>query len=330
MKRDIREIDIALIDLDTSQPRQEIEEDKLLDLAADIKETGLLVPILLTPYYKKGETLVIGAAASKSKELRWFVLDGYRRVLACKEKLGWKMIDAEIRIELTALDVFETQFRANAKRVQVTVKEMAKAITRYGEEWKNQKKKGDIVERLSKLTGYSTTYFKMAENIVKEPNKKIKELVDKNEVGAYYSTEKLAATKDENIRNGLDDAVIEYQKNNPNKKTGALTPRVMKPVFKKILKNIKNPEDRRKVSKAKTLEYLNRSLEKEDESSQFEKYLYDTEEFYEAVLKWNLKGLTQNQVDKITSSLMKTVNYLREKKRGLSKLSGAHTKSKNL
>ena len=193
MEREIREVLINEIDLDTSQPRQVIEEDKLNDLAEDMREAGQLVPIILTPCYKKGEVLVVGKMASTHKDFRWFVLDGYRRILAQKINRE-KKIDAEIRYELGELDCYEVQFRANAKRVQVTVKEMAKSIQRYAEVWKKEGKNGDIVERLSKITGYSTTYFNMANDIVNE-KEDIKELIYSDKVGAYYSAEKKHSTK---------------------------------------------------------------------------------------------------------------------------------------
>ena len=327
MKREIKEIKIKDIDLDTSQPRQVIEEDKLKDLAEDMKEAGQLVPIILTPCYKKGDTLVVGKMASTNKDFRWFVLDGYRRILAMKlnEK---EIIDAEIRYELGELDCYEVQFRANAKRVQVTVKEMAKSIQRYAQMWKKEGKKGDIVGRLSKITGFSTTYFDMANDIVNE-NKEIKDLIYSDKVGAYYSTEKKHCSKNKSIRDGMDEAVKEYTEKT-GKKVGALTPRVLKPDFKKIEKRVKEEDKRKIIAKAKTLEYLNRSLEVEDTESHYEKYLYDTEDFYARILTWNIIGLTEFQLEKITGCLMKSVNYLRETKRKLNKLpKGKGKKSKN-
>lgn len=330
MKRQIQEISIDEIDLDTSQPRQVIEEQKLKDLAEDIKEAGLLVPIILTPCYRKDkDTLVIGAMAVKHKGARWFVLDGYRRILAAKMN-GWEKIDAELRLELGELDSYEVQFRANAKRVQVTVKEMSRAIERFAKIWKKNGKTGDIVERLSKITGFSTTYFAMAKAIVDEPNAKLKKAVNDNKVGAYICAEKKAATKDKAIKAGADEAIIEYIKKSPKNKVGALAYRNVKPEFKKIEKTIKSPKRKKAIAKAKMAEYLNRNNPVLDEESNYEKYLYEAEEFYEGVLKWNITGLTVGQVEKISEAIMKSVNYLKEQKRMLGKFKLPKRKGRNM
>ena len=328
MKRKIESIRISDIDLDTSQPRQVIEEDKLNDLADDMKEAGQLIPILLTPCYKKGEgILVIGKLAATNKKSKWFVLDGYRRLLAAK-KNGWKKIDAELRYELDEMDSYEIQSRANSKRVQVTIKEMAKAIERYAKEWKKRGVKGDITTRLSKITGYSKAYFNMAKAISEEKGS-IKGLINKEKVGAYYSFEKKASSKDSSIKEGMDEAVKEYVKTT-GKKVGALTPRVLKPDFKKIEKKVKDKKARKNIAKAKTLDYLNRSLEVVDKYSNFDRYLYEVEEFYDKVLKWNIDGLTYEEVEEIAKVLYKTVTYLREtrRKKGMKKKSGK--KGRNL
>jgi ParB/RepB/Spo0J family partition protein len=329
MKRQIEEIQISQIDLDTSQPRQVIEEDKLKDLAEDIKEVGMLVPILLTPCYRKDkDTLVIGAMASKHKGYRWFVLDGYRRILAAK-RIGWKKIDAELKFELNELEVYEVQFRANAKRVQVTVKEMSKAIERYANVWKKSGKKGDIVNRLSKITGYSTTYFDMAKCIVDE-EPEMKKLIHADKVGAYLPAEAKASTKNSKVKEGMYDAIKEYVAKNPTKKVGALTPRVLKPEFKKIERTVKGANQQKSVAKAKTLDYLNRAEEKADEESNYEKYLYEAESFYQEVLKWNIRGLTVQQVERISEAIMKSVYFLKEEKRTLNKFKQPKRKGRNM
>jgi ParB/RepB/Spo0J family partition protein len=329
MKREINEINVDEIDLDTSQPRQVIEETKINDLAEDIKEAGQLVPILLTPCYKKEDgTLVVGEMASKHPNYRWFVLDGYRRILAVKI-LGLKTIDAELRYNLEPLEVFEVQFRANSKRVQITVKEMSKAIERYAKMWKEEKKDGDVVERLSKITGYSKTYFNMAKSIVEE-QEEIKKLVYEDKVGAYYCAEKKAVSKNNSIKEGMDEGVKEYIKENPTKKVGALTPRVLKPEFKKIEKTVSDAKTQKIIAKAKTLEYLNRATETIDKSSNYEKYLYDAEQFYLSVTKWNIKDLDIDQVERITETIMKSVIYLKEQKRTLNKFKKPKREGRNM
>lgn len=328
MKREIKEIEIENVDLDTSQPRQVIEEDKIKDLAEDMKEAGQLVPVILTPCYKKGEdTLVIGQSALKHKDWRWFVLDGYRRILGAKIN-KWKTIDAELKYELGILECLEIQFRANAKRVQITVKEMAKAVERFAQIWKKEGKKGDVVQRLSKITGFSTSYFQMAQAIVDE-EKNIKDLIYSDKVGAYYSAEKKNSSKDKEIRAGMDEAVKEYIQKT-GKKVGALTPRILKPEFVKISKNVKEPKERKVIAKAKTLEYLNRSIEQSDKESNFPKYIYDAREFYERILRWNIKNLSIKQVELLSEEIMKSVYYLKEEKRKLNKFKHSKRKGRNM
>jgi pyruvate/2-oxoacid:ferredoxin oxidoreductase alpha subunit len=128
----------------------------------------------------------------------------------------------------------------------------------------------------------------------------------------------------------MDEAIKDYVEKNPDKKVGALTPRVMKPEFKKIEKMMKNPKEQRIVAKAKTLDYLNRTIESLDETSNYEKYLYEAEKFYQEVLKWNLQQLTVNQVEKISESIMKSVIYLREEKRKLNKFKNPKRKGRNM
>jgi ParB/RepB/Spo0J family partition protein len=328
-KRVIEEIPLESIEIDTYQPRQVIEDEKLNDLKDDIKEVGLQIPIILTPcFVKDKETIIIGKDALRYKH-KWFLVDGYRRYLCCKS-LHYKKIEAELRYELTGLEAIEMQFRVNGKRVQVTVKEMARAIERFAKLWKEKGMKGDIIDRLSKLTGYSTTYFHMAKCIVDEKSEVIKKLVDEDKIGAYYCAEKKASTKNKSIQEGMDEAIKDYVEKNPDKKVGALTPRVMKPEFKKIEKMMKNPKEQRIVAKAKTLDYLNRTIESLDETSNYEKYLYEAEKFYQEVLKWNLQQLTVNQVEKISESIMKSVIYLREEKRKLNKFKNPKRKGRNM
>ena len=313
MIRDIREIRIDEIDLDTSQPRQIIEHNKMQELADDMEEAGQIVPVILTPYYKRGDKLVIGKDAENNKNARWFVLDGYRRILAARDFLGWEKIDAEIRIELSELDVYETQFRVGSKRVQISVTEMAKAIERFSKTWKTAGKKDNYIKRLSQLTGFSTSYFDMANDIVTEPNKKLKKLIMDKKEGPYVASEIKSATKNKDIRDGMKEAVIEHVKKT-GKSSGALFPRHIKPILKKLDEDItKNSKQKKEIAKNKTLEYFNRSLEKEDIKPQFETYLFDIQLLYRKIVnQWNVKRLTNSQKNELVENLTKIIIYLKK------------------
>jgi ParB family transcriptional regulator, chromosome partitioning protein len=78
-----RNIPIAAIAPNPFQPRREFTEDDLADLAASIRENGLLQPIVVRP--KPGE----GVA-------QWELVAGERRWRACT-RLGWTEIPASVR-----------------------------------------------------------------------------------------------------------------------------------------------------------------------------------------------------------------------------------------
>jgi len=280
MKRIIKEILISDIDLDTSQPRQTIEHKKMQELADDMEDAGQIVPIILTYHYKKPDgSLVIGKDAVGNKNARWFVIDGYRRIIAAKDYLGWDKIDAEIRTELSELDVYETQFRVGSKRCHISVTEMAKAIQRYARTWKKEGKSGNIMNRLSQLTGYSSSYFSMANDIVNEKDKGLKKMAMEGK-SPYIITEVKKASKDENIRKGMKEAIVEHHKKT-GKSPGALVPRRLVPTFRKLEEDkSKTPKQKKSIAKAKTYEELNRSKELEDVNPEFETYLFDLETFY--------------------------------------------------
>jgi hypothetical protein len=315
MKRIIKEVLIKDIDLDTSQPRQTIEHDKMQDLADDMEEAGQIVPIILTYHYKKPDgSLVIGKDAVKNKNSRWFVIDGYRRILAAKDFLGWDKIDAEIRPELSELDVYETQFRVGSKRVHISVTEMAKAIERYAKTWKKEGKKGNIVKRLSQLTGYSSAYFDMANDIVTEKDKGLKKMAMEGK-SPYIISEIKHASRDESIRSGMKEAVVEHHKKT-GKSPGALLPRKMTHMFRKLeADKTKTNKQKKAIAKAKTFEELNKSNEIEDTHSEFDTYLFDIETFYNRIRKqWNLKGISKSQKKELIDAVIKISNYLKKGK----------------
>lgn len=88
---------------DPRQPRRHIDEVKLLDLAADIKKTGILQPLVVRPAPDwNGYVLVFG-------ERR------YRAAL----KAGLKHVPAFIRRDLSDADVLHLQWQENAQREDI-------------------------------------------------------------------------------------------------------------------------------------------------------------------------------------------------------------------
>jgi hypothetical protein len=115
----------------------------------------------------------------------------------------------------------------------------------------------------------------------------------------------------------MKQAVKEHLKINKdklkNKKPGALFPRRMKPMLKKLSEDTtKTEEQKTKIAKAKTFEELNRSTEVKDRNSEFDSYRFDLELLYRKVdNQWNLSKLTKAQLtmlakdsDKITKLIL--------------------------
>lgn len=105
-------ISIKSIRPDPNQPRKEFDEEKLNNIAASIKEVGILQPITLR------ET---------NEEIPYIILDGECRWRAA-QKAGLEEIPGFLRNDLTGDQVALSQIIANANRNDLTDIEMAKSI----------------------------------------------------------------------------------------------------------------------------------------------------------------------------------------------------------
>ncbi len=99
-------IDIDRIKANPFQPRREIAQDKIEELAQSIKASGLIQPIVVRRL-GNGYQLVVGE----------------RRLLACK-KLGWKKISAAVKT-LTDNDMATTALIENLQRENLNIIEEA-------------------------------------------------------------------------------------------------------------------------------------------------------------------------------------------------------------
>lgn len=81
---DARSVPISAVHPNPFQPRREFKEDELADLAASIKENGLLQPIVVRP------------AGNRQGSDRWELVAGERRWRAVT-RLGWKDVPALVR-----------------------------------------------------------------------------------------------------------------------------------------------------------------------------------------------------------------------------------------
>ena len=322
-------VSINQINLDTAQPRQVFREDKLTDLANDIKQRGLLYPVLLTPYYKDSKgSLLLGKKALETKKHKWWVLDGDRRIRAMKI-LKNKEIEAIVKLNLDMLQMLEIQFASNSKRIQVTIEEMAKSITRFKKEFYRKNPEGNVVEKLVELTGFSPTYFEMAEAINRAPNE-IRDQIFEGKIGGYFASEVENATKDQDIRDGVYSASLKAR--NSGKRFSALMPRAIKRDLRKIEEKTENTKIRKELAESITDKYINQDEETIDEKADYNRYSYEIDCFHDLVKCWNVKGLSSRQTDILSSKIRNIYSYLLEEKRRNDKLAikKGRKKSKNI
>ena len=321
--RKIREINVKDISLDKAQPRQETTKLKLKELALDIKERGLIYPIIVTPYLKKGDNLILGEKALDNKERKWWLLDGERRVRAYTLS-NLKQIEAEVRLDLNYLEMLEIQFASNTKRIQITVEEMAKAITRFKLEFLKQNPTGDVLKRLIELTGYSHTYFDMAEAI-NRASKPLRDKIYEGKVGGYTPAEIERASGDISIRKGITNAYL-----NSEKSFSALVPRALKQDFKKIATK-KHLSSNEKEALAENLvrKFISKGDENMDAESDFIRYIYEAENFFDEIKRWKMIGLKLKELNQIIALFEAIKNYFVEERRKLHRLRTV-VRSKNI
>ena len=136
--RVIKNINVGDVVPDTAQPRQDWDshEKELKTLLEDMEKNGMYYPIIVAPFYTNSDNnVVIGSQALEHENRKWWILDGERR-WRCAKLMGLNEIEAIIRTELTMLEMMEIQFASNTKRLQVTIREMSKAVERYRDEYK--------------------------------------------------------------------------------------------------------------------------------------------------------------------------------------------------
>jgi len=322
----VNEIDVRRIATDTAQPRQVVDKIKLNELSASIKEQGLLYPILVTPFWKNNGTLFLGKKAEQKEDFSYWLLDGYRRVLAF-QKDEQDRIPAIVKYELSFIEMLEIQFASNTKRVQITVEEMANAINRYRAEYIIKEPNGDAVAKLVKLTGYSASYFDMADAINRAPVE-LQECIHQGKVGGYAAAEIESATKDKSLRKGITRAYVKNAKK--GKKISALMPRTIKKELKKIAEKKYTPKQKEHLAE-KLIENKISPENGKDKSSDFISYKFEAEQFIDKVNHWQLKNMDTAQIDVLICLLSQPVDMLREERRKLKKPSKRpHDKSVNI
>lgn len=316
--RIIQKISIKKINLDTAQPRQIIKEDKLLDLAQDIKKRGLIYPIILTPFKKHNDVLILGNKALNYPDHMYWILDGERRFRAYKLNKNVE-IEAEIRNDLTFLEMLEIQFASNSKRVETNPYDMAVAMKRYIEEYKSEYDDDKYVEKLADLTGFSTTFINSRLEILQAPQF-IQDLVKNNETRSNLPIE-----IKNNIKNERDKEAI-YNAFKEDKLVSTLDCRPLGKKLKKVdeISKINNYSEKERNDIADVvIETFRLPEEEQDGSGNYEIYKYQIDEFCSKMSRWNLKEMNNKQLSKLSGSMCNITNLFRDlwkQAKGLKKL----------
>jgi ParB family chromosome partitioning protein len=164
--------------------RDKIDIDKILELAASIKERGLLQPILV---YKKGKFFEIEA--------------GHRRFLACKH-LGLTHIDTIIYEPVSEEDLHLDRAHENLIRENLNVIEEARLIKELVYE------DGRGVETVAKMLSKSDTWIGNRMNVLDFPL----EVISALEAGSINiaGAKEIAKVKDPEIRQNILESAITY------------------------------------------------------------------------------------------------------------------------
>ena len=144
---ELHPIKISQIQPNPGQPRRGIEPYKLKELAASIKEVGLLSPILVRPNGKNFE-----------------IVHGERRFKACK-KLKFKTIRAEVR-ELDDREAFLIAFTENLQRENLDPIEEAQALSRLINDFEHtQDQAGEILGKSQQYVADRLSLLRLPEPI---------------------------------------------------------------------------------------------------------------------------------------------------------------------
>ena len=197
----IKEINIADLKENPYQPRIEIKESEIKDLASSIKQKGLLQPVIMTKT-NNGDLIIVA---------------GHRRVEAHKF-LGKEKIKA-IEIETNSHLLAELSLIENLQREDLDLIESAIALKRYKEEFNKS------YEEIAKEIGKSKSWIIKILNILNLPkeiiediknNKSTKDVLALNMLNSYAKkTGVNMFTDDANPREMgvLDDTISQKREN---------------------------------------------------------------------------------------------------------------------
>lgn len=157
----LKELNIKEIVPNINQPRKFFDPEKLAELAASIKEHGLVQPIVVRPYNGAYE-----------------IVAGERRYRACKQ-LGLKKISVIIKT-LTDEEVTEISLIENIQRQELNPIEEAKAYKRLIDEFNLTQE--EIAKKVSKSRPFIANFLRLL-NLSKE----VIDLVEKGYISVGHA-----------------------------------------------------------------------------------------------------------------------------------------------
>ena len=155
---DFKEIDLNKIDIKYNVRKDEIDKEKIHELAENIKENSLLQPIVVWPRGDRFELII-----------------GQRRYLAFKE-LGYSSIPAKIEHFDDEIEATLASFSENMLREELSYRDKNRVAlelkAKFGDINVVARKLGITLQTATKYLGYSTV------------PEEIKDLVDQRKIGA--------------------------------------------------------------------------------------------------------------------------------------------------
>lgn len=121
----IFQVEVGKIFENPYQPRKEFDETALDELAASIREFGVMQPLVVTRMNEETED---------GMRTTYQLIAGHRRLLASK-KVGLKTVPVVIRTDLKRADALEMAIVENIQRQDLNVVETARAYARLSDEF---------------------------------------------------------------------------------------------------------------------------------------------------------------------------------------------------
>ena len=151
-KESVFDIEVGKIKDNPYQPRYEMENEALKDLAASIKQHGILQPIIVTKNYKETD---------RGQGVEYQMVAGHRRLAAAK-LAGLPYVPAIVR-DSTEQQKLELALVENLQRADLNAVERAKAFKKLQEEF-------DLThEEIAKKVGKSREYVSNTLRLINLP-----------------------------------------------------------------------------------------------------------------------------------------------------------------